>query len=84
MAGYMVNPRGWSLDLGPSDLVCITVKPKRLGDKKIPHSVGGEIWWHPCLFCPSDLVEIMVKPIITCLLCWPSGMVWIAVNSGFY
>jgi len=29
------------LSLGPSDLNWILVNPKRLGDKKIPHSVGG-------------------------------------------
>jgi len=31
-----------------------------------------------------DLVEIMVKPIITCLLCWPSDPGWIMVKSTFY
>ena len=36
--------------LGPSDLGLDCEKPKRLGDKKIPHGVGGEIQWHPCLF----------------------------------
>ena len=56
------------LGLGPSDSVWIAVKSKRLGDMKIPHGVGGEIRWHPCLFWPSDLVEIMVKNVITCLL----------------
>lgn len=30
--------------------VWIAVKPEILGDMKIPHGVGGEIWWHPCLF----------------------------------
>ena len=29
--------------LGPSDIVWIAVKIERLGDKKIPHGVGGEI-----------------------------------------
>ncbi len=72
------------LGLGPSDLVCIAVKPKRLGDRKIPRGVRGEIQWNPCLFLPSDLVEIMVKPIITCLLCWPSDLGWITVNPGFH
>ena len=54
-------------------MVWIEVNPERLGDRKIP-----------CFFWPSDLVEIMVKPVITCLLCWPSDMVWIVVNHGFY
>lgn len=31
------------LYLGPSDLGWILVNPERLGDKKIPHGVGGEI-----------------------------------------
>ena len=64
--------------------IWIAVKRKKLGDRKIPHDVGGEIWWHPCLFWPSDLVEIVVKPIITCLLFWPSDLMWIADKSGFY
>jgi len=87
MAGYTVNPKEWSLDLGPSDpwmRLWIVVNPKRQRDKKIPHDVGGEIQWHPCLFLPSDLVEIMVKPAITCVLCWPSDLVWIAVKPCFY
>jgi len=25
------------------------VNPERLGDTLIPHSVGGEIQWNPCL-----------------------------------
>jgi len=56
------------LSLGPSDLVWIPVKPERLGDRKIPRVVGGYIWWHPCLFWPSDLMGIMLNPIISCLL----------------
>jgi len=71
MVGYTIKPRGWSLGLGSSDpciRIWIAVKPERLGVKKIPHGVGGEIRWHPCLFWPSDLVEIMVKVVITCLL----------------
>ena len=51
----------------------IAVNPERLGDRNIPHGVGGQIQWHPCLFWPGNLVEIMVKPIITCLFCFPSG-----------
>ena len=77
-----VEPR-----LGPSDpwiRLWIAVKPERLGDMKIPHDVGGEIQWHPCLFWPSDLVEIMVKPVITCLFCWPSDPRWITVKLCFY
>ena len=35
----MVNPGEWSLALGPSDLVWIAVKRKRLRDKKIYHGV---------------------------------------------
>ena len=68
MVGYIVNLRGWSLGLGPNNpwiKLWFAVKPERLGDSKIPHGVGGEIRWHPCLF-------------------WPSDLVWIAVNSGFY
>ena len=83
--GYNVNPRGWSLSLGPSDPwigLWIVVKHERLGDRKIPHSVGGEIWWHPCLFWPSDLVEIMVKHVIT--LYFPIDSGWIAAKPGFY
>ena len=68
MEGYTVNIRGWSLGLWPSDLVWIVVNLERLGDREIPHGLGGEIRWHPCLFWPSDLVEIMVKVFITCLL----------------
>ena len=44
------------LGSGPHDLVWIAAKLERLGDKKIPHGVGGEIRLHPCLFWPSDLV----------------------------
>ena len=51
---------------------------------KIPYGVGGEIQWHPCLFWPSDLFEIMVKIVITCLLCWPSDLRWTMVKPGFY
>ena len=46
MAGYIVKPRGWFLSLGPSDpwiILWIVAKPERLGDKKIPYIVGGEI-----------------------------------------
>ena len=50
MVVYMVNPRGWSLNLGPNDPIWIAIKPEKLGDGKIPHGVGGEIWWHSCLF----------------------------------
>lgn len=87
MAGYIVKPIEWSLSLGPSDpriRLWIAVNPERLGDRKIPHGVGGEIRWHPCLFWSSDPMEIMVKPIITCLLFWPSDPVWNMVNHGFY
>jgi len=31
------------LDLGPSEPMWIAVNPERLGDKKIPHGVGGEM-----------------------------------------
>ena len=55
-----------------SGLVWIAVKLERLGDRKIHHGVGGEIRWHPCLFWPSDLVEIIVNFVITCLLFWLS------------
>ena len=72
------------LSLGPTDSVWIAIKPERLGDRKIPHGVGGETQWNPCLFWPSDLVEIMVKPIISCLLCFPSDLGWITVKPGFY
>jgi len=84
MVGYTINHRGWSLDLGPSDLMWIVVKPKTLGDRKIARGVGGEIWWQPCLFWPSDLMEIMEKHVITCLLFWPSDPVWIVVKPGLY
>jgi len=87
MAGYTVKPRGWSLCLGPSDPwieLWITVKLKRLGVRKMPHGVGGEIRWHPCFFWPSNLMEIMVKPVIKCLLCWPSDPGWMTVNLDFY
>lgn len=36
------------------------------------------------LFFPSDLVEIMVNPVITCLLFWPSDPIWIMVKPTFY
>ena len=62
----------------------ILVKFERLGDRIIPHGVGGEIEWHPYLFWPSDMVEIIVKPVTTCLLFWPSDLVWIMVKPGFY
>jgi len=87
MVGYMVKYRGWSLGLGPSDpwmRLWIVIKLERLGDMKILHGVGGEIQWHPCLFWPSELVEIMAKPIITCLLFWPTCPVWIMVKPCFY
>jgi len=64
--------------------VWIVVNPERLGDRKIPHGVGGEMQWHPFLFFPSDWVEIMVKPVMTCLLCWPSDSRWITIKPGFY
>jgi len=32
------------LSLGPSDPVWIAIKLERLGDSKIPHGVGGELW----------------------------------------
>jgi len=31
------------LDFEASDLVWIAIKPERLGDREIPHCVGGEI-----------------------------------------
>lgn len=80
----MVNTRGWSFSLGSNDPVWIVVKPEMLGDRKIPHSLCGEIWWHPCLLWPSDLVEIMVNHVITYLLCWPSDTMWIELKPGFY
>ena len=52
--------------------------------QEIPHSVGGEIQCNLCLFFLSDVVEIMVNPVITCLLFWPSDLVWITVKAGFY
>jgi len=30
--------------------VWIVIKTERLGDRKIPHGVGGEIRWNSCLF----------------------------------
>ena len=36
------------------------------------------------LVWPSDRVDIMVKPIMTCLLCWPSDLRWIMVMTSFY
>ena len=59
------------------------VKPKRLGDRKVSHGIGGEIRWHPCFFWSSDLVEIMVKPYTTYLFCYPSDLGWIMVNPSF-
>lgn len=81
--GYLINHGEWSLSLGPSDRVWIATKHERLGDKKITYYVGGEIQWYPCLFWPSDLVEIMVKLVITCSLFWPSDLVWIVVKPCF-
>jgi len=47
--------KGWRVCLyaGPSDPLIrlwITVKHDRLGGTQIPHGVGGELWWNPCLF----------------------------------
>ena len=83
----MLNPGGLCLGLGPSVPwigLWMVVKTGRLGDMKIPHGVGGEIQWHPCLFLPIDLGEIIAKPIVTYLLYWPSDPRWIAVNLDFY
>ena len=46
------------LNVGPSDPwieLWITVKPERLGGTQIPHGVGGELWWHPCLLVFSGV-----------------------------
>ena len=72
------------LSLGPSDLVWIAGKVGRLGVSKITHGVGGEIRWHPCMFWPSDMVEIMVKIVTTCLLYLHSDLWWITVKPCFY
>ena len=36
------------------------------------------------LVCPSDWVEIMVKPVITCSLCCFNDSGWIIVKPGSY
>jgi len=36
------------------------------------------------LVWPSDEVDITVKPIMMCSLCWPSDSRWIIVKLGFY
>ena len=42
------------------------------------NSVASMIVW------PSDQVEIMVKPVMTSLMCLPSDMGWITVKPDFY
>ena len=36
------------------------------------------------LVWPSDWVEITVKHVMMCSLCWPSDLRWIMVKPGFY
>jgi len=36
------------------------------------------------LVWPNDRVEIMVKPVMMCSLCWPSDLGWIMVKRSFY
>lgn len=36
------------------------------------------------LVWPSDRGDIMVKHAITCSLCFPNDVGWIAVKLGFY
>ena len=38
------------LGLGPSDLSLDYSKACETSRRKIPHGVGGELRWHPCLF----------------------------------
>lgn len=80
----MVNPTGCCLGIGPSDPVWIVVKLERQRDRKIPHNAGGEIEWHPCLFWPSDWVEVIVKSFIICLSFLPTDLRWIVLYPGFY
>jgi len=32
----------------------------------------------------SDRVEIMVKHVMICLLCWPSDLGWITIKPGLF
>jgi len=44
-------------------------------------------WINPMasmLVWPSDWVEITVKLVMMCSLCWPSDPRWITINPGFY
>jgi len=36
------------------------------------------------LVWPSDQVEITVRAVMTCSLCWPSDPGWIIVKHSFY
>jgi len=36
------------------------------------------------LVSPSDMVEIMVEPVITCSFYWLSDLGWITVNLDLY
>ena len=72
------------LGLGPINpwiRLLILVNPERLGDRKIPHGVGGE---NPVvsilIFFPSYRVEVVVKPVMTFLLCWPTNLGWITIK----
>jgi len=39
----------------------------------------------PSMFIwPSDQVDIMAKPTITCSLCWPNDLGWITIKPNFY
>ena len=52
------------LDLGPNDLVGIVVMLERLGDRKIPHGVGGEMLK---IATTNDKNRIQNIPILNCL-----------------
>jgi len=45
------------------------------------------MWRNPVasmLIWPSDRVDIIVKPIMKCSLCWPNDLGWITIKPDFY
>ena len=60
------------------------VNPKRLADKKNYAWCRWRNSMASMLVRPSDRVEIMVKHVMMCSLCWSSDPGWITIKPGFY
>jgi len=83
--GIGICGKSWrvGLILWPSDLGLVCCKDWETRRQENSSQCGWIIPMASMLAWTSHRVEIMVKPIMICLLCWPNDRGWITIKFSF-